>query len=104
MISKSREKTRELNSTQIHSFISELQAEVFPTYIGLNIQQKPMKNKAKQSAKWRGGRGPKSEQVQKQKQKATTLFRTVAPTSNKHNFQNLAQIGSFQSQKKALRV
>ena len=74
MISKSREKTRELNSTQIHSFISELQAEVLPTYIGLNIQQKSMKNNAKQLAKWKRGGDQKVSKYKSKSKKLSALF------------------------------
>jgi len=93
VISKSRGKARELNLTQIHSFISILQVEVLPTYIGLNIQQKPMKNKAKTTDQMEKGKGSKVSKYKSKCKKLSALFRTAASTLNKHIFQNTCPNG-----------
>jgi len=87
VISKSRENTRQLNLTQIYSFISASQAEVLPTFISLNIQQKPMK-KGLQPAKWKRKGDQKVSKYKSKSKKLSALFRTAAPISNKHIFQN----------------
>jgi len=66
----------------MYSFKSALHAEVLPTFIGLNNQQKPMKNKAKQPAKWEKEKGDQKGTSTKAKAKAVSAFKICS-----HNFQ-----------------
>jgi len=63
----------------MYSFKSALHAEVLPIFISRNNQQKPMKNKAKQPAKWKKGKGDQKVISTKAKVKAASAFQIGSP-------------------------
>jgi len=63
----------------MYSFKSALHAEVLPTFIGLINQQKRMKNKGKQPAKWKRGKGDQKVTSTKAKVKAASAFQIHSP-------------------------